>query len=114
MTALRTGLVLAVLLGLADVAQPFSGGDFPPMGVAIAGAALGLITIGSAVYAWRGNRIATVAVVVTRLLSALSAVPAFFVPDVPAAARIAAAAICALTVAAVALVSPGLRKPLPA
>ncbi|MEV0273710.1 hypothetical protein AB0H43_33475 [Hamadaea sp. NPDC050747] len=114
MTALRTGLVLAMLLGLADLALPFGDADFPPLPVAIASAVLGLITVVSAVYAWRGSRVATVTVVVTRVLSALSAVPAFFVPDVPAAARVAAGVICVLTITVVALVSPGLRKPLPA
>jgi len=113
--SMRTGLVLTILLGLFDVVLPIGGVDGPPLPVAIAGAILGLITIVAAVFAWRsgasGSRAGVMTVVVTRILSALTAVPAFFASDVPAEAQVAAAAICGLTVVAVALLVPGLRKP---
>jgi hypothetical protein len=32
----RAGLVLAVLLGFADLGLPLGGGDFPPLAVALA------------------------------------------------------------------------------
>jgi hypothetical protein len=112
--SLRAGLVLAVLLGLADLALPLGGGDVPPMPIAIGGAVLGLITIVAAIFAWRGSRAGVVTVVVARTLSALSAVPAFFAPDVPGAAQIAAAVIVALTLVVFGLVMPGLRRPMPA
>lgn len=109
-TSLRAGLVLAILLGLGDLAMPLGGGDFPPMPVAIGGATLGLITIVAAILGWRGSRAAVAAVIATRLLSALSALPAFFVAGVPSAGRIAAAAVIALTVVAVGLMLPRMRR----
>jgi hypothetical protein len=45
------------------------------------------------------------------VLSALGAVPAFFADDVPAAFVASAAVLVALTVAAVALLIPPLRRP---
>jgi hypothetical protein len=47
----------------------------------------------------------------TRLLSAVTAVPAFFVDAVPAGARVAAAAGVVLSIVCVAMVAPRLRKP---
>src|SRR6185436_2608418 len=105
------GLILAALLGLADLALPFGGDDNPvPLPVALTSAVLGLITIAAAVIGRRGNRAAVTTVVVTRVLSALGALPAFFVADVPAAARISAAVIIVSTLVVVALLLPALRK----
>lgn len=109
-TSLRVGLVLSILLGLGDLATPMGGGDFPPMPVAVGGAALGLITIVAAILGWRGSRAAVAVVIATRLLSAASALPAFFVVGVPSAARIAAAAVIALTVVAIGLMVPRMRR----
>jgi hypothetical protein len=103
-TSLRTGLVLAILLGLGDLALPFGGGDVPPLPVAIRTGVLGLITIVAAILGWRGSRAARLTVIVARVMSAATALPAFFVPDVPAAARIVAAIVVVLTVAVVGLV----------
>jgi hypothetical protein len=47
----------------------------------------------------------------TQLLSAVTAVPAFFVDGVPAGARVAAAAGVVLSIVYVAMVAPRLRKP---
>ena len=68
------------LLGLIDVALTAVIGspDAPPLIVSLGVAALGLITLLSLVPARRGNRGALTAVVVTRVISALLAVPAFF------------------------------------
>ena len=85
-TVTTAGLVLAGLLGLGDVIGIVTGGvDGPPFPVLIAGAVLGVITLVGVVLGWRGSRAGIVTVIVTRLLSALTAVPAFFVDDVPAA-----------------------------
>jgi hypothetical protein len=107
----RAGLVLAVLLGLADLGLPLAGGAFPPPAVALATAALGLVTLVAVWLGRRGNRAALGTVVATRVLSALTAMPAFTAPAVPAAAKLAAGAIIVLTVACVALLAPALRRP---
>lgn len=55
----RVGVVLAVLLGLADVAglaalgaTPATGEEGPPDVVLVAGAVLGVVTVVAAVFAW--------------------------------------------------------------
>jgi hypothetical protein len=67
-------------LGLIDVALTgvIGSSDAPPLLVSLGVAALGLITLLSLVPARRGSRGALVAVVVTRVISAVLAVPAFF------------------------------------
>lgn len=104
------GLVLAGLLGLADIVTlPFGDGEHPPLAVAIAGAVLGVITLAGVVLAWRGSRGGVVAVVISRLLSALSAVPAFFADGVPGEIKVFAAVGILVTLLVVALVATGLR-----
>ncbi|GIF51475.1 hypothetical protein DFJ67_7368 [Asanoa ferruginea] len=104
-----TGLVLAGLLGLGDVISIVGGVDGPPLAVLIAGSLLGVITLVGVVLGWRGSRAGIVTVVVTRLLSALTAVPAFFVDDVPDGAVGFAAVGVAVTLITVALLAPALR-----
>ena len=108
---LRIGLVIAAVLGVADIAAAIAGGgDTPPIAVAIPTAAFGLITLVAVGYGWHGRRAAIGTVVAVRVLSALGAVPAFFADDVPAPFVTAAAAIVVLTVVAVALLIPPLRR----
>jgi hypothetical protein len=73
------------VLGLIDVALTgvIGSSDAPPLVVSLGIAALGLITLLSLVPARRGSRPALVAIVVTRVISAVLAVPAFFL-DAPA------------------------------
>jgi hypothetical protein len=73
------------VLGLVDVALTgvIGSSDAPPLAVSLGVAALGLITLLSLVPARRGSRPALVAIVVTRVISAVLAVPAFFL-DAPA------------------------------
>jgi hypothetical protein len=107
-----TGLVIAGLLGLGDIITLLVGnGETPPVEVAAIGAALGLITVAALVPAWRGSRGGVIAIVVSRLLSAVTALPAFFVDDVPGAAVAAAAVGIVITLVAVALVAARLRRP---
>jgi hypothetical protein len=109
-----TGLVIAGLLALGDITTPFtSDGEHPPMVIGLICAVLGVITAAGIVLAWRGSRGAVTAIIVTRLLSAMTALPAFFVDGVPAPAKIAAGAGIAITVLAVALIAPRLRRPAP-
>jgi hypothetical protein len=106
----KAGLVVAALLGLADLAslagpQPEPGEPGPPVAVLVVGTVLGLVTLLAAAYAWRtGNRVGSRVVAGTRILSALLAVPAFFVEGVPAGLVAVAAAGVLLTVACVWLV----------
>ena len=111
MTAYRAGLVLLGLLSLGDLATPaLTDGETPPMDVAVGVGLLGLASLVLVVLAWR--RPARAAWVrargVLRVVSALAAVPAFLVDDVPVAARVAAAVGVLLTVAGVVLVA---RRP---
>ncbi len=112
MRALRTGLVIAAVLGVADIATLGGAGseDGPPLPVTVAAAVLGLITLVAVAYGWRGRRAAVGTVVAARVLSAIGAVPAFFAEDVPAPFVVAAAVLVVLTVAAVALLIPPLRR----
>jgi hypothetical protein len=106
------GLIISGLLGLSDVLTlPFGDGEHPPVAVAVVGAVLGVITLIGVGYGWRGRRGGIGAVIVTRLLSALSAVPALFVDGVPGGIRVLAAVGIAITLIGVALVAPALRTP---
>jgi NADPH:quinone reductase-like Zn-dependent oxidoreductase len=95
----KIGLVLALLLGVSDVIGPWttpsgSGeGNGPPSSVLYVDALIGLVTVVAAVIAWRtGSRVAARVVAGSRILSAISALPAFFVGGVPAALVVLAAA----------------------
>jgi hypothetical protein len=108
--ASKAGLVLAGLLGLLDVISlfsinsPFPEGMTPPPGwLVILVAILGLITLAAIVPAWRGNHRAILVVVVTRILSAISAVPAYFV-NVPSYILISTTMIVVLTILTVWLI----------
>ncbi|MEV8376589.1 hypothetical protein AB0P21_27845 [Kribbella sp. NPDC056861] len=100
----RAGLVVLGLLSLGDLASPLlTDGEHPPMSIALIGSALGLVSLALVIAAWRGARRAVVPLLVLRVLSALSAVPAFFAGGVPAAAVVAAALTIALTAVGTAL-----------
>jgi hypothetical protein len=110
-TGTTVGLILAGLLGLTDaIGIVTGGGEGPPFPVVVAGSVLGVITLVGVVLGWRGSRAGIVAVIVTRLLSALTAVPAFFVDDVPAGAVGVAGFGIGVTLLAVTLLAPALRQ----
>ncbi len=101
----RTGLVILGVLSLLDVAGPLlTDGETPPMSIALAGAALGLASLVCVVLAWRGNARAVLPLAVLRLVSAATAVPAFFVDDVPVAIKALAGVLVLLNVLGVSLV----------
>ena len=110
--AFTIGLGISVLLGLLDVVALAGMGaeDAPPAIVAITGAILGVITLAAAPFAWRGQRGGVAAVVVSRLLSALLGVPAFFVDEAPDWARVIVAIAIALTIVGVALLFGAVRQ----
>jgi hypothetical protein len=102
----KLGLVILALISVGDVAGPLlTDGEHPPYWVAVAGAVLGVASLALVVPAWAGRRWPIAPLVVLRALSALSAVPAFFIGGVPASAVGLAAAIVVLTVAGTVLVA---------
>lgn len=92
--SVRTGIVLAAFLGLADVVfgvlQLDPAQAIPPA-VSIFLIAAGVGTIAAVPFAWRGAPWARYVAIILRLLSAMSGLPAFFVPGVPAELVIMAA-----------------------
>jgi len=110
--AFTIGLGICVLLGLLDVVALAGMGakGAPPAIVGITGAVLGLITLAAAGLAWRGQRGGVTTVVVSRLLSALLAVPAFFVDEAPDWAQVIVAIAIALTILGVGLLFGAVRQ----
>lgn len=111
-TTFRAGLVVLGVLSLADLAAPLmTDGETPPMEIALIGSALGAVSLLLAALAWRGRTGPAIGLVAVRALSALTAVPAFFVSGVPAAVMALAGTAIALTVIGSVLVLAGLRRP---
>lgn len=113
----KAGLVLAFLLGLVDLTGPFQptpdGQAGPPYSILILGAVLGLITVVGVVIAWRTARRGAVRVVAgARIISVITALPAFFV-DVPAGLKMTVGAFVIVTVATVAMMLTPARRPVP-
>jgi hypothetical protein len=114
----KTGLVLAILLGLFDLASPLalrqtdgSTAAGPPTAVLIADAVLGLVTVVAAIYMWMSrNRVGGRIVAGARILSVISALPSFFVSGEPSPVIVLVAAIVVVTVVTVVLV---LARPKP-
>ena len=105
MTATHETLARPASLGNAVIGSP----DAPPLIVSLGVAALGLITLLSLVPA-RGNRGALTAVVVTRVISAVLAVPAFFL-NAPAWVTAVEGFVIAATITALVLVHQQGRRP---
>lgn len=104
----RIGLGLALVLGVLDALNLLltpptpPGAEGPPLEVLVATTVLGVITIAAGVWAWRtGSRTGVRIVAGSRILSAVTALPAFFVPGVPAVFVLLAAVFVLLTVVSV-------------
>lgn len=109
--ATTAGLVLLGVLSVLDaVTVLFTGGGFPPVEVAVAASALGVVSLVLLVPAWRGGRLALRWLVGLRLVSALTSVPALIVDGVPGSVRIVVVCGLLLTLLGCALVSPLLRR----
>jgi hypothetical protein len=107
----RVGLIILGVLSVADLASPLiTDGQHPPMFIALIGSAFGVISIVLSILAWRGRPAAAIALVAVRLLSALTAVPAFTVPGVPSVPMVLAGVFIALTLAGVIAVLSGFRR----
>jgi hypothetical protein len=102
------GLALFGLLSLADIATlALTDGEHPPYAVALVSAVLGLVTLVLVIRAHQDAARGLRLLIGLRVLSAVSAVPAFFVSDVPAGAQVGAGAIVVLTAAGVLLTARG-------
>jgi hypothetical protein len=103
-TGRRIGLVIFGLLSVGDITGIFfTDGDNPPYAVAAVSALLGLVSIVLVVQAWRDHSRSLRLLTGLRVLSAVTAIPAFFVSDVPAGIQVMAAAIIVLTAIGVVL-----------
>lgn len=116
-TANRVGLGLAAFLGLADctaLAFPTPEGEVgPPTGILVLDLVLGVITLAAVAVAWRtGRRGALRVAAAARVLSAVTALPAFFV-DVEASVVLLVAVFVALTIATVLLLLAPARRAAP-
>lgn len=112
-TSIRAGLVLLGVLSVGDIAGlALTDGHHPPYAIAAIGAALGLASLYFLARAWTGSARALRVLLALRIVSALTAAPAFFANDVPVAAMAAAAAIIGLTAVAVLVIgrSPALGR----
>jgi hypothetical protein len=106
-----TGLLILVALGALDifwlVSVPFLD---TPVPVGIIGGVLGIVTLAAARPAWGGNRAATIAVLATRVLSALVLdLPAYFFDDTPGWALVVVSVAIALTIVGIAMVASTAR-----
>ena len=108
----RAGLVVLGLISFGDLAAPLlTDGETPPMFIALIGCALGLISLIMVGLAWGGRIWPAITLVIVRLLSALTAVPAFLVPGVPAVPMTLAGIAIIVTLIGVVLVFAGMRRP---
>lgn len=104
--SVRTGLVLLGLLSVGDIADlALTDGNHPPYAIAALSAALGVASLYYIVKASQGSRAALRPLLIMRIVSALTAAPAFVVQDVPVGALASAVAIIVLTAVGVVLVS---------
>ena len=111
-TSLRAGLVVLGVLSLGDLAAPLlTDGENPPMSVALIGSAIGAASLVLLALAWRGRVGAAVGLVALRVLSALTAVPAFFFEGVPVVPMVLAGIAISLTLVGSVLVLSGIRRP---
>jgi len=113
----RAGLILAFLLGLLDATSPAfptpEAEAGPPFAVVVLGAILGVITIVAAVVAWRTARRGAIRLAAgARIISAVLALPAFFV-DVPPWLKASVGVFVVLTVATVVMMLAPQHQPQP-
>ncbi len=116
---LTTGVILLVVLSIFDALYPplFGVGEGATPDVIVISLALGVSTL-IALGLWAAwtrtrtgrPRFAMRVAVLVRVLSALSAIPAFFLSDVPTGTRIAAGLVVGLTVVGILLVRGELAR----
>ena len=104
----KAGFVLAILVSLPNLVGPLfptpEGEVGPPMLVLVLGSVLGVVTIAAVALAWaRGRRPAVRVASAAIIVAAVTALPAFFAPDVPAGLRVFAAVSVLVSIIAVVL-----------
>jgi len=92
----KVGFVLAILFAVPNLIGPLfptpDGEVGPPMLVLALGAVLGVVTIAAVALGWaRGSRAAIRVASAAIIVGAVTALPAFFAPGVPAGLRVVAA-----------------------
>ena len=109
---MTVGLALFAVLAALDIVGVAGAGmdGAPPLGVILAGALLGVITLVGVRMAWTGALHGITIAIVTRILSTVLGLPVFFVDGTPAWAKVAVAASLVATLVALALVSTTRRK----
>lgn len=110
----RAGLVLAALLGVADVVFtlfPTPEGEVgPPLPIVLLGGLLGVATLAAVAVAWRTGRRGALRIVAgTRVLSAITTLPAFFVGPPPPLMLFAAVNVVLTVVCVVLVLAPARR-----
>jgi hypothetical protein len=110
----KVGLVIAGLLGLSDIPSalmPTPDGEVgPPFGILVLGSICGVVTVVAVVIAWaKAHRGAIRVAAGARIVSMLTALPAFFV-DVPWGIKVLVTAAVILTVASVVLMLSPARQ----
>ena len=107
-TRRRTGLAIFGLLSLGDMATlALTDGETPPYAIAAIVCLIGIFSLAFVVTAWLDPGESLRLLIGLRILSAITALPAFFVSDVPAGAQAAAAGVVVLTAAGVLLTARG-------
>jgi hypothetical protein len=102
---MRAGLIVLGVLSVLDLLLPLlTDGEHPPMAIALVTAVLGLLSLVLVVSAWRGATRAVLPLVLLRALSAIAALPALLVSDVPVEAVVAGSAAVLVTAVGVVLV----------
>jgi len=107
----KAGLILAILLALAELTGPLQGHaskpgvDGPPTPVLYGGAVLGLVIVIAAIYMWASrNRLGGRIVAGALILSATPSVSAFFLSTVPAPVKVLLAALVVVAIVSMMLV----------
>jgi hypothetical protein len=113
----KIGLVIAGLLGVADIPAaliPTPDGEVgPPYGILVLGSILGVVTVVAVVIGWtKANRGAIRVAAGARIVSVLTALPAFFV-DVPWFIKLLVTVSVVLTVVSVVLMLSPARQTAP-
>jgi hypothetical protein len=108
----KAGLILAILLALAELTGPLQQGpnykpgtNGPPTAVLYGGAVLGLVIVIAAIYMWVSrNRLGGRIVAGALILSATPSVSAFFLSTVPTTVKVVLAALVIVAIVAMILV----------
>jgi uncharacterized membrane protein len=115
----RTGFILAAIVAFSNLPGAFvptgdDDGGGPPIGILIFGAVAALLILGLLYRAWRSESEGSLRVAAgLMIVVALTAVPAFFVSDVPAAVRLFAGLYILGTIVSVVLMFSPARRPVP-